>query len=1102
MKKLITTLFTVISISTFAQKDYHVSVKGADNGDGSAARPLKTIQAAANKAMPGDNIIVHAGIYRERIDPPRGGTSDNKRITYKAAPGEKVMITGSEKATGWKKVGGNIWKLTLPSTYFGNFNPYTDVINGDWYDDRGWKQHTGAVYLNGVWLAETPSLDKLSTGKFWYTEVDGTNTNIWASFGSANPNKSDVEINVRKTVFYPSKTGINYITVSGFTMKNAATPWAPPTAEQVGLIGTNWSKGWIIENNDISYSICSGIALGKYGDEFDNTSANTATGYVETVKRALDNGWNSASVGHHVVKNNIVSFCEQAGIVGSLGCSFSTITGNTIHDVHMRRSFSGAEMGAIKFHGAVDLTISGNHIYHNSRGIWLDWMGQGARITGNLLYDHDDWDIYFEVDHGPIMVDNNIMLSRNSQRVWAQGVAYVYNLIGGKFEAVADNRVTPVLEPHGTKLLGLHDNPIGDIRLFNNIFFSLDCHTGVFDKATLPVTSSGNVYCYGAKPGTWEKDAYIYQPDTLGQASLSTSGGKVILNFEFPKLNGYTAAAIKLGTTAITKEGFETPDGKLMEFDRDFLGSKRSQNPYAGPLELKSTGTSTVELFTMKSIEAFSWKSWKAIPPAPNNWHLMDKAKDGYYGISLEKAKQTMTARGKVQKPVIVAIIDSGIDTTHEAFKGRLWMNEKELPGNKKDDDGNGYADDLNGYNFLGGKDGRNIGTDSKEGDRVFFKYKDRFAKDTVNLSPADAVLFQTWKRAALEREKERAALTDPAPYEVALKKLQAADVLVGAALPASYTLGQLDSLQTNDQKLVDGRNFLSGLLKANHYPSEGTVQEFISGFETYTADLKKQQDAFTKQVQDFRGDITKDNEDDLSDRNYGNCDVQALTPLHGTHVAGIVASIAPTAKLMVLRVVPDGDEHDKDIALAIRYAADNGARIINMSFGKDFSPHKDWIDDAVRYAEKKGVLFVQAAGNENKDIDTMPNFPTAVFLDHKRSPNWITVGASVPGDAPGTLKASFSNYGQKNVDVFAPGVNIWSSVPGGKYMALNGTSMASPVVTGMAAFLLSYYPELTPVQLKKLIEGTAVKPEGINLKEYSSTGGIANLYEAVKSLK
>ena len=240
--------------------------------------------------------------------------------------------------------------------------------------------------------------------------MDKEDTTIWAQFKGVNPNQQPVEINVRQTVFYPEKTGIDFITVRGFTLEDAATPWAPPTAEQIGLIGTHWSKGWIIENNVIRHSHCSGISLGKYGDQWDNTSANSAEGYVKTIHRALANGWSREKIGHHIVRNNTIYNCGQAGIVGSLGAAFSTVTGNTIHDIHVRRSFTGAEMAGIKFHGAIDVQITGNHIYRTCLGLWLDWMAQGTRVSGNLFHDNDE-DVFVEVDHGPFLFDNNIFLS-------------------------------------------------------------------------------------------------------------------------------------------------------------------------------------------------------------------------------------------------------------------------------------------------------------------------------------------------------------------------------------------------------------------------------------------------------------------------------------------------------------------------------------------------------------------------------------------------------------------------------------------------------------------------------------------------------------------
>ncbi len=326
---------------SFNAKEYHVSTTGFDGSPGTKSKPFKTISKAAEAARPGDMITVHEGVYRERVNPPRGGVSDDKRIVYRAADGEKVTIKGSEVVKGWNKAAGDTWIVTLPNSSFGNFNPFDDLISGDWFHRKGRDHHTGSVYLNGHWLTEASKLEEamkpVGKSPLWFAQVDDTNTTVWAQFEGVNPNKQEVEVNVRRTVFYPEKPGMNYITVRGFIMQHAATPWAPPTAEQIGLIGTHWSKGWIIEDNEVSYSICSGITLGKYGDEFDNTSQNSAEGYVETINRALKHGWSKENIGSHTVRNNHVHDCEQAGIVGSMGAAFSTITGNDIQDASSLR---------------------------------------------------------------------------------------------------------------------------------------------------------------------------------------------------------------------------------------------------------------------------------------------------------------------------------------------------------------------------------------------------------------------------------------------------------------------------------------------------------------------------------------------------------------------------------------------------------------------------------------------------------------------------------------------------------------------------------------------------------------------------------------------
>jgi alpha-N-arabinofuranosidase len=728
--------------------EYHVSVQGSDKNDGSSAKPFKTIWAATQVAQPGDVITIHEGTYRERITPPRGGESDSKRIVYQAATGEKAVIKGSEVVKGWEKAQNDTWKVVIPNSFFGGFNPYNDPIKGDWFDPRGRVHHTGAVYLNGHWLIEaakqedalapvgqaTPGIagagdyllnvawikPELTTGRvaadsfaaqqgvqtaacseggqcigwiengdwarydkvdfgpgseqveiraasvteggiielrldstagpllgtclvtntgdwqswssframikptsgvhnlclvfkarksspkvtdtaLWFAKVDAADTTIWAQFPGVNPNEVEVEINVRRVVFYPDKPGINYLTIRGLTMMHAATPWAPPTAEQPGLVGTHWSKGWIIENNDIRYSTCVGVALGKYGDQYDNTSQNSAEGYVETINRATKNGWNKDTIGHHIVRNNHISNCEQAGVVGSLGAVFSTITGNEIHDIHIRQLFSGAEMAGIKIHAAIDTEISGNHIYRTCRGIWLDWMAQGTRVTGNLLHDNGPAeDLFVEVDHGPFVVDNNIFLSRTSLLDMSEGGTFAHNLFAGRIQPAPElGRETPFHKPHSTEVAGLKNIAGGDHRYYNNIFVGNE-GLALYDKAAQPVQMAGNIFLKGAKPCAAEKDPLVssqFDP----AVKLVEEGKAVVLEIKMDGSFGtqtrpFVTTAL-LGQTAVSGLPFKNRDDSALEIGTDFLGKPRNRsNPSAGPFEQPGTGNLRIKV--------------------------------------------------------------------------------------------------------------------------------------------------------------------------------------------------------------------------------------------------------------------------------------------------------------------------------------------------------------------------------------------------------------------------------------------------------------------------------------------------------------------------
>jgi alpha-N-arabinofuranosidase len=613
MKLLVLIAIVGLLAQPLLAAEYHVSPKGDDANEGSTAKPFKTISAAAEVAQPGDVITVHAGTYRERINPPRGGESDSKRIVYQAAPGEKVVIKGSEVVTGWEKVQNDTWKLELSNDFFGDFNPYADLIDGDWFVPKDREHHTGAVYLDEHWLTESATKEEVlapvGENPLWFGEVGEDQTTIWAQFKGVDPNESLVEINVRQAVFYPDKPGRNFITVRGFTMMHAATNWAPPTAEQIGLLGTHWSKGWIIENNDIRYSVCTGITLGKHGDEFDNTSENTAEGYVETIKRAHARGWTRENIGHHIVRNNRIAHCEQAGMVGSMGAAFCTVTGNEIHDIHVRRLFTGAEMAGIKFHAPIDTLISHNHIYRTCRGIWLDWMTQGTRVTRNVFHDNAPYeDLMVEVNHGPFLVDHNIMLSRVSLLDVSQGGAYAHNLFAGRFHVHPEmNRETPYHKPHSTEVVALRRTHGGDNRFYNNICVG---HMGLspYNKAAQEMFMKGNVFLKGAAPAEAEESPLVLKDFDPG-IELSEDDGAVYFQMKLDP-SWADQRSRSLVTTELLGEPQEVElpyvqaDGSPYRLDTDFTHQKRNaDNPFPGPFAKPAKEMIKVKVWPMERID-------------------------------------------------------------------------------------------------------------------------------------------------------------------------------------------------------------------------------------------------------------------------------------------------------------------------------------------------------------------------------------------------------------------------------------------------------------------------------------------------------------------
>ncbi len=627
----------LVSFSAFAG-EYHVFVNGSDDAVGSAGHPFKTISEAARVARAGDTITVHAGTYRERVDPLFGGSSHLNRILYRSAEGEKVVIKGSEVVKGWKKVRNEVWKLTLDNAFFGDYNPYREIIAADWFRDFGRDHHTGEVYLNGKSLYEIDSLEKVidplplkgaqdQEGSLyqWYCESDSKTTTIWANFHGSDPNKELVEINVRPAVFFPKNTGIDYITVSGFTMSQAATTWAPPTSEQTGLIGPNWSKGWIIENNTISHSKCTGISLGKDRSTGQNYSSvyKKKSGHIsqlEVVFRAIRNGWSKENVGSHIVRNNSISDCEQTGICGDMGAIFSQIHGNHIYDIYVKRQWGGFEMGGIKLHAPIDVSIKNNCIHNTFKGMWIDWQAQGIRISGNLMYDNSWMDIHLEVSHGPHIVDNNCFLSDLNLWNLAVGSAYINNLFAGQIcEGGESERFTPYHYPHSTKVAGVHTLQSGDDRFINNIFIktpappydifekanrwkrkegTMDYGLGMYDlhpaeqpesdfpiwemsKVKLPVKAENNLYLNGAiaaKNGV--NELVDKNADTDIRIEEKQDGIYLILKLseDFPGMESKTINSFDLGEAMVPGVIFDNPDGHPVMFNRDFFQKSREEN--------------------------------------------------------------------------------------------------------------------------------------------------------------------------------------------------------------------------------------------------------------------------------------------------------------------------------------------------------------------------------------------------------------------------------------------------------------------------------------------------------------------------------------------
>ncbi len=481
-------------------------------------------------------------------------------------------------------------------------------------------------------------------------------------------------------------------------------------------------------------------------------------------------------------------------------------------------------------------------------------------------------------------------------------------------------------------------------------------------------------------------------------------------------------------------------------------------------------------------------------------------------GISLQAGIDFMKTKGRTQKTVIVAVIDSGIDTLHEDLRPRLWHNPKEIPYNNIDDDGNGYIDDYYGWNFIGGSDGRNVNGETIEAVRFYKEnlaaFKDKSKKDIAKEDRAKYKLWLAARKEVLGEIKENQ--TEYNYITNWLKSLKYSEKTIKTRL-------KIDTLKIEDIKRFKPQNENEEQMKAlliDTYDNDISIKDLEEALEHYSQNLYKKYSL----TYDPRPEIVGDNVDDINDSIYGNSDVQAKGFSHGTGVSGIIGAvrnngigtqgIVDSVQLMMLRVVPGGDERDKDVALAIRYAVNNGATIINGSFGKTYSKHPEFVKDAIDYAIAHNVLIIHAAGNSSENNDKTTHYPAA--KEYQR-PNWIDVGASSINNDKKHLAAEFSNYGKKTVDIFAPGVDIYSVSPNNKYGASSGTSDASPVVAGVAALVKAYYPEISATQLREVLLNSAIvlkrekiikpgeKKKKTRFGKLSTTGGIVNAYGALK---
>jgi len=561
-------------------REIHISKSGSDSASGNYAQPYLTINQATSVAQPGDTVIVHAGTYREWVKPARGGTAENNRITYRAAPGEEVFIKGSERITSWKPETGGVWQVELPNSFFGQYNPYALTLSGGWLNYGQW-HHRGDVYLNGEAFYEKKTAQEVTEAeRTWHGQVNEDATIIRANFGTANPNTELAEINVRECIFMPEVTGLKYVTVDGFHFMHAAANWAPPgLVLQTGAVGPRMGKHWIIENCTVTNARCVGIILGQApGVDYSDIDA----------------------FGDHIIRNNVIRRCGQAGIAGQRGATRSLICGNLVEDTNYRKEFGGWETAAVKFHCTVDAVISGNLIrgvFHQEQGaygIWMDWGNQGIRITRNIIYNTQAEPLFLEMDHGPSLVDNNVLVGR-PVRSNSEATVFAHNLFvdcGYNYSPDLQRR-SEYYTPHTTKIVGRKTGTAQDDKWFNNVFVR---HGLEKAKPASGYASDYNVFLEGARNSSFGDENSVVDPYVTGFAIKDQPRGAVItfsVNDALFKVKGPLVDAKLVGVFPTARQTIEDRYGKPIQVDADING-KRYTQPVAGPLADLQQGLNTI----------------------------------------------------------------------------------------------------------------------------------------------------------------------------------------------------------------------------------------------------------------------------------------------------------------------------------------------------------------------------------------------------------------------------------------------------------------------------------------------------------------------------